>query len=344
MAMQRSTVLSLLSAVLLFGNLASSQSNIVVNEVIPAKLYNGYLVVVQGSIGSLEKRNLVIDTGAYPSIIDRDVAKKLHLPVMKDELRVVDRNINSLATLLPTLQVGPIQAEGLKVVVEDLTSLSQTFGVRIDALIGFDVLARSSFRIDYGQKKVTFGPVEPLPLTAPLRWTDSMACVDLKVNGESAHLLLDTGAASLLLFAQHLPWAASYAGDPHGYSNLGGHFTLRQVKASTLELGGTSLGPGQVFISDTQNMSPYHFDGLLSTGALPVRQIAFDFEHQVFAWEPASSRADILRARETTDPRMVLSLAATASRSVVPVQDGCGTTGSGSLCGMSNAMRMAPPR
>jgi hypothetical protein len=333
----RSTVLPLVCAVLLLRGLSNAQDESSSARVIPAKLYSGYLVVVQGSIGSLEKRNFAIDTGAYPSIVDRSIAKKLHLPVNNEELRVVDHNLNSQATFVPALSIGPIRAMNLKVVVQDLSSISETFGVRIDALIGLDILAYSSFRIDYREKKLVFGPVDPLPMAAPIRWTDSMVCVDLKVNDQQAHLVVDTGAASVLLFGQRLPWAATYAGDARGYLNLGGGFTLREVKAHSLALAGNELGAGPVFISNAQNMNPFHFDGLLATGALPFRQIAFDFERQLLGWEPASSRADYSRRQETTAARIsALSFTAAAPVSWLPISGQCTINGG---CGESTPLR-----
>jgi hypothetical protein len=38
---------------------------------VPIKVYWGYLVIVQGSIGNLQRLNFLVDTGAYPSVIDR---------------------------------------------------------------------------------------------------------------------------------------------------------------------------------------------------------------------------------------------------------------------------------
>ena len=92
--MQRSTALSIMFLLLLFSNQLNARSPISVDGVAPIKLYQGYLIIVQGRLGDLEKRNLVIDTGAYPSILSRDVAKKLRLSGHQEELRVVDHNLS----------------------------------------------------------------------------------------------------------------------------------------------------------------------------------------------------------------------------------------------------------
>src|ERR1700758_2188706 len=110
--MKHGTLFSLLFALLMSRSLANAQLAIaqstVVYEVIPAKLYHGYLMVVQGTIGDLGKRNFAIDTGAFPSVIDRSLAKKLHLASNREELRVVDRNLNSEAASVPNVAIGSL--------------------------------------------------------------------------------------------------------------------------------------------------------------------------------------------------------------------------------------------
>jgi hypothetical protein len=309
----RSTRFFLLSILLLLGTRGSAQPVVSDAQVVPAKIYAGYLVVVQGSIGPLKKRNLVIDTGARPSIISQEIADKLHLALKSEFLRVVDHVIPSKGTIVPSVELGPIRATGLHMSVQDLGSISQTYGVRVDALIGFDVLIGSSFRIDYRDKKVIFGPIDSLPNSAPLRWTDTLPVVDLKVNDQPAHLLVDTATTMVLLFAQRLPWTAAYSSVGRGYTNLGGSFQLRQISPQNLELAGSDLGTNEIYLSTAQNLSAEHFDGFLATGALPLRQIGFDVDHQRLGWEPANSKADDVRIRIAKAPRRPPAAAPTTS-------------------------------
>ena len=311
--MRRSTVLSFLSVVLWFGRGADAQST-AGNNVLPIKLYNGYLIVVHGSIGKFTNRNLIIDTGSYPSVVDRGIAKKLHVRGENGELYVIKHNIKTQTVVLPEIRVGPVRAENIQVISQDLTELGERFGTRVDALIGLDVLRASSFRIDYGAKTVTFGPVTALPYSAPLHWRNAHACVDLSVDGQPTHLLLDTGASRLLLFSSHLPWLRAYRGGRRTFNNLGGSFDLEEVRGTRLELAGSNVGFGEVYVTDASNMAEFDFDGFLAARAPPFRQVAFDFEHQSFGWEPALGKADVAR----TGGRANRSLGALAAASSNP--------------------------
>src|SRR4029077_10712900 len=46
---------------------------------IPIKLYQGYLIVVEGRLGNLEHQHLLLDTGTSPSMIDTKISAKLGL-------------------------------------------------------------------------------------------------------------------------------------------------------------------------------------------------------------------------------------------------------------------------
>ncbi len=249
-------------------------------NVLPFKIYGQQLIVVQGSIGSLEKRNLVIDTGAYPSVIDRDLAQKLSLSGHLEELDAVDRTVSSLAVTLPEIEVGPVHATNVRSLVQDLSEVSKRAGIRIDALVGLDVIAHSSFTIDYEAKKVTFGPVDPLPSSVPFVVANNKLCVDLQAGEKSVRLMIDTGAEKVVLLASHVPWIPR-SDSARAFANLSGSFVMQEVRLDTLQLGDTSLSAEPVYLS-TREIPIYSFDGFLST--IQFRQVAFDFKRMEFGW------------------------------------------------------------
>jgi hypothetical protein len=258
--------------------------------IVPAKVFRGYVIVLQGTIGPLTERNLVIDTGAYPSVIDRKLAKTLRLAGVEGELRVLDHTLKAQSMVLPDLRVGPVEAQNTQVVSEDLSGLSQELGLRVDALVGLDVLAGHSFRIDYDSHAVAFGSGETLAASAPIRFLSGMACIPIRLDGRSQVLLLDTGAASTVLFSSRATWLTGKKGQSLESTNLGGAIDMRPVQLTDLMVGEESLGSREIYLSNANNMDPYPFDGMLSPGALQLHKIAFDFERRVFSWETSTAR------------------------------------------------------
>ena len=284
-AMRYFTVFAFLCVVSLLSSALFAQS-IPSSSTIPVSIYRDYLIIAQGTIGGLEKRNVIIDTGAYPSVVSPEIAKKLHLSGYVEELGAVEHNIHSAVVSLPSLQLGSVRSEHLRVIVRDLTEFDRRLGIHVDALVGLDALYPNSFRIDYRGKKIILGPVDTLAFALPIQWRNSTACIDINVNDRAAHLLLDTGAADIMLFGQRLTHIAHESGDNVASMNLGGAFTLRQILLKHLEAGGSDLGPRDVYLSDAKNMDRYPYDGLMATAGFRFRQVAFDFDRQLFSWEP----------------------------------------------------------
>jgi hypothetical protein len=62
--------------------------------------------------------------------------------------------------VLPELVYGPERAVNTKVVVQDLRYL-RAAGATVDGVIGWDLLRRNSFRLDFANKGVVFEPISP---------------------------------------------------------------------------------------------------------------------------------------------------------------------------------------
>lgn len=105
-------------------------------------LYRDYLIVVRGSAGPLKGLNFLLDTGASPTVLDRRVAERLHLEQLPASIAVVGGSVEAAQATAPTLEVGPARRDNLNVVVEDLSFFQKAFPVRIDAVVGLDMLGR----------------------------------------------------------------------------------------------------------------------------------------------------------------------------------------------------------
>lgn len=113
---------------------------------VPFELYQHHLIVVKGSIGRLNGLTLLIDTGTIPSIVDARIARKLKLHAEPSTLISFGQEVPVKSAVLDGFSIGPLESGRVPAGVGDLSYLQ---GVRVDAIVGLDVLARTSFSIDY---------------------------------------------------------------------------------------------------------------------------------------------------------------------------------------------------
>jgi aspartyl protease len=257
-----------------------------VNE-LPIQLCRDYLVVVEGSIGSLEKLTFVVDTGTYPSIIDQRIATALGLREREGKAILVGQSVRAKLATVPFVEVGPARVESVPVLVQDLSSLEKTLGRRIDATIGLDVLGKNSFSINYRTKRLRFGPVERSRSTVSFETGQPLVTVEVRLHGRPVRLLVDTGAAALLLFQSRFKDQISpLAGKAARANDVGGgDFQLQPVLIQDMRMGKEELGPQAGFVVADQRDEGRDFDGLLSMRGLHLEKIGFDFENRRIIWK-----------------------------------------------------------
>ena len=251
------------------------------------KLYRNYLIVVQGNLGRLAGLNFLIDTGANPTAVDQRIARKLGLKGQSKKLQLLDQSVPVEAVELPTLQLGPIRAESLRGIVQDLSPVENNLGVRIDAIVGHDVLAAENFTIDYEAKKIIFGTVDPLPFAVPFHTRPPTLTLELQVGGDAVPLLLDTGAKDVLLFEcslrGHLRDLATLS-VKQSSSSKGTAFDVQEAWLSEVHLGTAELAAMRVLVVPEKQTCVRGFAGVLGISALGARQITFDFERKLFSF------------------------------------------------------------
>jgi predicted aspartyl protease len=252
------------------------------------RLYQNYLVVAQGSLGKLKKRNLLIDTGSNPTILDQKIAQQLDVKPLTgsvNTLGVISGSLSSQFVLLPSLQLGPVHSKDLRVAVADLSLLTSKVGTRIDAVVGFDVLGQSSFRIDYDRKEIVFGDVDFDAAAVPFGGGAAFVTVPMTIDEKPIRMMVDTGTASLILFANRIgEWRRQLpqAGVTLA-TDLGGNAPLPVVRLTRIRIGRQELGPRNASIASRQDCCD--FDGVMGISALRMKQIGFDFERRLFSWQ-----------------------------------------------------------
>jgi predicted aspartyl protease len=258
------------------------------------KLYGGYTIVARGSIAGLRQLNFIIDTAAVPSVVDLKVARKLRLEGQDEPLSLFSQTIETRRVTLPGLVLGPIDTGPLPVIVGDLASFERHLGVRVDGMIGLDVLARQDFAVDYESGTIAFGTapgnggglLDPAETSVPFELGAGYAVVRLDVEGQPVRLMVDTGARSLILFAPRVRdrLAGLRKLSERVIGNAAGAVALTEVVLPDASLGTVRLSAQRAALMDGQAPANVDIDGLLGVRSLGVRRLGFDFEHRTMTW------------------------------------------------------------
>jgi len=246
-------------------------------------LYRDYLIVARGSVGSQKGLNFLLDTGTSPTVLDRRVAQKLHLQERPSVLAGINGRVQAGQATVPSLQFGPIRRDDFAVVVEDLSFFSKAIPVPIDGVIGLDVVGQSPFEIDYAASRILFGPIPSLKNSLPLEMRAGLPIVTAELDHISTHLVLDTAASSLIVFAPQGPAVVSRvkATAVQQSSSRMGEFERKQVLLNSLTLGQTEFRRQPALLVQSRWDGTEDFDGLMSPALLGITKLAIDVQRGV---------------------------------------------------------------
>lgn len=253
---------------------------------LPIRLFWNYVVIVEGSIGNAQKLHFLVDTGAYPSIVDQKIAHDLGLAEQPARVNLANKSIGTGLVILPSLVLGPVRAEALPVLTQDLSYMRKAVGYKVDAIIGLDVLRRSSFTIDYRAKEIVFGPVEGLPFSAPFDADAPVVTIQTRFQNKQLRLVVDTGSPDVMLFESRVSDSTRWQTiGTQETVNASGTLRLRKVWIPDVYLGQERIGGQAAFIVNDHKDAGDNFDGVLGMKAPQQSKVAFDFERRRFCWE-----------------------------------------------------------
>jgi predicted aspartyl protease len=250
------------------------------------QLYNGNLIIVKATIGTVKNVNMILDTGTSPSAISQELADRLKLRGKTESLQTLNGTIQTQSLILPRIQIGPLAACPIRVVVQDLTFLERSLGISLGGIAGLDILGKGSFTIDYRKNKIVFGPIAASEKTVRFESQEPFLTVKAMIEGQAVRLLVDSGTWGLVVYRNRLrtPQQQVHFDSNVSISSAGGMTHLRWLRAGVL-LGKDNLGANNVAIADIDSDPQNDFDGLLGFSKMGFRKVSFDFENGLFGWD-----------------------------------------------------------
>ena len=253
---------------------------------VPFELYNDNLIVVKATMGPIKNVNMILDTGTSPTAVTKGIADRLKLPGKTEPLQTLNGTIQAQSVILPRIRIGPLYAESLRVVVQDLSFMERSLGIPLGGIAGLDILSTGSFTIDYRRKKIVFGPIAASEKAVRFETRVPFLTIKAKIEGQEVRLLVDSGTWGLLVYRNRLQtgWEQHRVDPNASISSPGGMTHVRWLRAG-VSLGENNLGARKVAIADVDSDAQNDFDGLLGFAKMGFRKVSFDFKDGLFGWE-----------------------------------------------------------
>lgn len=244
-----------------------------------------------------------LDTGSSMSIVASDVAVECGVEALvSDTLEVATTTgrVPARPAVIKSLQIGGISIGNstAMIVSSDLMQVrmgeanSTAAALKIDGIIGFDIISRLNVRIDYLNSSVTLTKSVKQPgrsSTRNLFWVGTPIIRLIASGGIPIHFGLDTGAQETyaterILGKFHVP---TFLGERQHVGGFAGtkKFRGRFIRGIRLSLGGRNLLFQKLLIFAPAAASVVNLDGVLGSDVGRTGVVLIDAANGVFGIE-----------------------------------------------------------
>lgn len=243
-----------------------------------------------------------LDTGSSMTVLSSRVAADVNVPIISsDTLKV--RTFEGIAPVRPgvvrRLEIGPIVFTNTPAMVMDAALMrikggaegTNSSGVRVDGIIGWDIIRQMDIVLDYHNGTVTVARPTPSATNGTvfhnLVWLGK-PLVEVRTKSGTLHFTLDTGAQASFLSASMVDKIGVRTRASHarvfGIAQTGSR-TDRVVPDLPVEIGGKLVRLADVIIYGPPPPSLINCDGILGSDVAHLGQIRIDATNGVFSIE-----------------------------------------------------------
>lgn len=249
-----------------------------------------------------------LDTGSSMSIVASDVAAECGVePLVNDTLEVATTTgrVPARPAVIKQLQLGGISItnSAAMIVSSDLMQVrmgeadATAAALKIDGIVGFDIISRLNIRIDYLNSTVSLAKSVKMPGRSPTRnlfWVGTPIVRLIAPGGVPIHLGLDTGAQETYATERILAKfrVPTFLGERQHVGGFAGtkKFRGRFIRDIRLSLGGRNLLFQKLLIFAPASASVVNLDGVLGSDVGRTGIVLIDAANGVFSIETPTYR------------------------------------------------------
>jgi predicted aspartyl protease len=248
------------------------------------KLQRGFLIVVQASMSGAQL-DLLLDTGSARTILDERVVRHIGSDRSNTRIRAFGKSLAAERVELPELSWMGTTSERITVLSTDLGGFRRRTGVRVDGVLGLDLLRGHCLGIDYRSKRTDLtcnGSASP-STTVQLEEADGLIAATVRLGPHSLRLIVDTGADSIVLFRSSVPFTRHPASDWTTAAGAADDLPVRMIIPDLLLVGPARLVRTQVLLADAPPLGA-SLDGLLGVTSLGASRVRLDLKGMTLSW------------------------------------------------------------
>jgi len=242
-----------------------------------------------------------LDTGSSMTVLSSTVASDAGIQLVSADtlrIRTFEGTAPVKAGIVRRLGIGQIAFTNTPAIVMDaalmrLKSTSEGVtgqGVRVDGIIGWDIIRQFDVVMDYRARTITFRPPEHLGIIGTgfqnLAWVGKPLVQVRTKPGGTFRFTLDTGAQITLLNGSILDKlemvATTYGGRVFGIAKTGGN-PKRVVPKLNLDVGGQSVHLESILVYGPAYSGLINTDGILGSDVAQFGKIRIDATNGLFS-------------------------------------------------------------
>lgn len=243
-----------------------------------------HLIVVRGSVNGRADLNLVIDTGATYTVISNQLCKALKVRTSKVLAASWGKQIQVKAGRLEAVSIGNVVFEDVETRVGNLSIAD---GLRVDLLVGLDLLRRTTLTVDYARRNLILGAHTEFTEETSFYPNLPFLLIRINVQGERLAMILDTGSPFVVFFQTEVANRVNVTPtqETEEIAHAAGDLTLQKIMVSGTQLGQKSLGTVAAYMMDASSAPYGGAAGILGPSSLGLQRLHIDFETNRIGWE-----------------------------------------------------------